>query len=49
MQTYIPVKSAFNGIYVMEKIGTKWGWAPSVPDEVFFTAFLRRKRPSTAR
>ena len=43
MQTYNPIKSAFNGIYVMQNIGTKWGWATSVPDEDFSPGFPQEK------
>ena len=39
MQTYNPVDSAFDDIYVVEKIGTKQGWAPTAPDEDHFTGF----------
>ena len=39
MQTYNPVESAFDDIYVVEKIGTRQGWAPTAPDEDHFTGF----------
>ena len=39
MQTYNPVDAQFNDIYVVEKIGTKQGWAPTAPDEDHFTGF----------
>ncbi len=39
MQTYNPVESNFDDIYVVEKIGTKQGWAPTAPDEDHFTGF----------
>ena len=39
MQTYNPVESAFRDVYVVEKIGTKQGWAPTAPDEDHFTGF----------
>ena len=39
MQTYNPAEEAFRGIYVVEKIGTKQGWAPTAPDEDHFTGF----------
>ncbi len=39
MQTYNPVEAAFADIYVVEKIGTKQGWAPTAPDEDFITGF----------
>ena len=39
MQTYNPVEAAFDEIYVVEKIGTKQGWAPTAPDEDFITGF----------
>ena len=33
METYNPVDSAFEDIYVVEKIGTKQGWTSPSPDE----------------
>lgn len=33
MQTYNPVDQQFDDIYVVEKIGTKQGWAKTAPDE----------------
>ncbi len=39
MQTYNPVESQFQDIYVAEKIGTKQGWAPTSPDEDWFTGY----------
>ena len=39
MQTYNPVESNFDGIYVLEKIGTKQGWACTSPDEDWFTGY----------
>lgn len=39
MHTYNPKESQFNNIYVVEKIGTKQGWAPIAPDEDHFTGF----------
>lgn len=39
MQTYNPVDAQFRDIYVVEKIGTKQGWAPTAPDEDFITGF----------
>ncbi len=39
MQTYNPVDAQFDDIYVVEKIGTKQGWAPTAPDEDFITGF----------
>ncbi len=39
MQTYNPVEAQFDDIYVVEKIGTKQGWAPTAPDEDFITGF----------
>ncbi|MDA0341540.1 MAG: Gfo/Idh/MocA family oxidoreductase [Proteobacteria bacterium] len=39
MQTYNPVGEAFRDIYVVEKIETKEGWAPTAPDEDFSTGF----------
>jgi predicted dehydrogenase len=39
MQTYNPADDQFRDIYVVEKIGTKQGWAPTAPDEDFITGF----------
>ena len=39
MQTYNPRDEQFADIYVVEKIGTKQGWAPTAPDEDFTTGF----------
>lgn len=39
METYNPVEAQFDDIYVVEKIGTKQGWAPTAPDEDHFTGF----------
>jgi predicted dehydrogenase len=39
MQTYNPAEHQFRDIYVVEKIGTKQGWAPTAPDEDFITGF----------
>ena len=39
METYNPVEEAFADIYVVEKIGTKQGWAPTAPDEDHGTGF----------
>jgi predicted dehydrogenase len=39
MQTYNPTEEQFRDIYVVEKIGTKQGWAPTAPDEDFITGF----------
>jgi len=39
MQTYNPVDEQFRDIYVVEKIGTKQGWAPTASDEDFITGF----------
>jgi predicted dehydrogenase len=39
MQTYNPVDEQFKDIYVVEKIGTKQGWAPTSPDEDWFTGY----------
>lgn len=39
MQTYNPVDRQFDDIYVVEKIGTKQGWAPTAPDEDFSHGF----------
>ena len=39
MQTYNPVEENFEDIYVLEKIGTKQGWACTSPDEDWFTGY----------
>jgi len=39
MQTYNPLASNFDDIYVVEKIGTKEGWACTSPDEDWFTGY----------
>lgn len=39
MLTYNPAEEQFRDIYVVEKIGTKQGWAPTAPDEDFITGF----------
>jgi len=39
MQTYNPVEENFKDIYVLEKIGTKQGWACTSPDEDWFTGY----------
>jgi predicted dehydrogenase len=39
MQTYNPAEAQFRDIYVVEKIGTKQGWAPTAPDEDFITGY----------
>lgn len=39
MQTYNPVDAQFDDIYVVEKTGTKQGWAFTAPDEDHFTGF----------
>jgi predicted dehydrogenase len=39
MQTYNPVEEYFSDVYVLEKIGTKQGWACTSPDEDWFTGY----------
>jgi predicted dehydrogenase len=39
MQTYNPAEANFRDVYVVEKIGTKQGWAPTSPDEDWFTGY----------
>ncbi len=39
MQTYNPVETNFQDVYVVEKIGTKQGWACTSPDEDWFTGY----------
>lgn len=38
-QTYNPNEAYFNDIYVVEKTGTKQGWAFTSPDEDWFTGY----------
>jgi predicted dehydrogenase len=39
MQTYNPKEEYFRDIYVVEKIGTKQGWAFTSPEEDWFTGY----------
>jgi predicted dehydrogenase len=39
MQTYNPVDAYFKDIYVVEKTGTKQGWASTSPKEDWFTGY----------
>ena len=39
MQTYNPAEKNFDDIYVLEKIGTKQGWANTAPDEDWMTGY----------
>lgn len=39
MQTYNPVEKNFADVYVVEKIGTKQGWACTAPDEDWMTGY----------
>ena len=39
MQTYNPLETNFQDIYVVEKIGTKQGWTYPSPDEDWFTGY----------
>ena len=39
MQTYNPREAYFNDVYVVEKIGTKQGWACTSPEEDWFTGY----------
>jgi predicted dehydrogenase len=39
MQTYNPVEKNFADVYVVEKIGTKQGWACTSPEEDWFTGY----------
>jgi predicted dehydrogenase len=39
MQTYNPREEYFNDVYVVEKIGTKQGWACTSPEEDWFTGY----------
>lgn len=58
LSTYNPTASQFDDIYVVEKIGTKEGWASTSPDEDWFTGyqhemdafygdFANRRRPES--
>jgi predicted dehydrogenase len=39
METYNPVEENFKDIYVLEKLGTKQGWACTSPDEDWMTGY----------
>lgn len=39
LETFNPDGAAFADVYVVEKIGTKEGWAPTSPDEAWFTGY----------
>ena len=39
MQTYNPEEKNFDGIYVVEKTGTKQGWSNISPDEAWFNGY----------
>jgi predicted dehydrogenase len=39
MQTYNPAEEYFKDVYVVEKIGTKQGWACTSPDEDWMTGY----------
>lgn len=39
MQTYNPKENQFDGVYVVEKTGTKQGWAFTSPDEDWFAGY----------
>lgn len=39
METFNPRGEQFEDIYVVEKIGTREGWAPTSPDEAWFTGY----------
>lgn len=41
MQTYNPLEKNFTDVYVVEKIGTKQGWAYTSPDEDWFTGYTQ--------
>jgi hypothetical protein len=41
MQTYNPQEEYFRDIYVVEKTGTKQGWAFTSPEEDWFTGYLQ--------
>lgn len=39
MQTYNPLEENFKDVYVLEKLGTKQGWACTSPDEDWMTGY----------
>jgi len=41
METYNPAEAQFDDIYVVEKIGTKQGWAKTAPDEDHAHGFMQ--------
>jgi hypothetical protein len=41
MMTYNPREENFRNVYVVEKIGTKQGWACTSPDEDWFTGYVQ--------
>jgi hypothetical protein len=46
LQTYNPSGEQFSDIYVVEKIGTKEGWASTSPDEDWFTGYQHEMQSS---
>ena len=41
LETYNPVESQFDDIYVVEKIGTKQGWTRPAPDENWMSGYVQ--------
>lgn len=44
VETYNPDESQFDGIYVVEKIGTKQGWSKPAPDENWMSGYVQEIR-----
>lgn len=44
LETYNPVDSQFEDIYVVEKIGTKQGWTKPAPDENWMNGYVQELR-----
>ncbi|HUX12506.1 MAG TPA: Gfo/Idh/MocA family oxidoreductase [Spirochaetia bacterium] len=44
LETYNPVESQFDDIYVVEKIGTKQGWTKPAPDENWMNGYVQELR-----
>ncbi len=44
LETYNPLESQFEDIYVVEKIGTKQGWSKPAPDENWMNGYVQELR-----
>ncbi len=44
LETYNPLESQFDDIYVVEKIGTKQGWSKPAPDENWMNGYVQELR-----